>query len=132
MSRFTRYALLILAAFFVLGFSIAATAKPPFLDDQPQTVQTPALPATVAYCINSNLTDSDLEITARFLGENGAQIGADSKTLASGETYSAFALSSGEAIRCEVSWIGRPSDLKTSFCNEWSFAEHLGGCIAVQ
>jgi hypothetical protein len=132
MSRFTKFALPTVTAFFVLGFSIVAAAKPPFLDDQPQIVQTPALPATVAYCISSNLTGSDLEIIWRFFGEDGTQIGAMSQTLAPGETFPAFAFSSGEAIRCEVSWIGRPSDLRTAFCNEWSFAEHLGGCITVQ
>ena len=133
MSRITRFAMLTLVAFLVLGFSIVATAKPPFLDDQPQLIQTPALPATVAYCINSNLSDSDLEISARFFGEDGAQVYAETNTLAPGETYPTFAISSsGEAIRCEVSWVGRASDVKTTFCNQWSPAEDLGGCIAVQ
>ena len=115
MSKFAKFALLTLAAFFVLGFSITATAAKP---DKDQTLTGAPLFGDGVYCVVANTTEEAIAVHWDIYLSDGSKVvdvgwTVDAHTiLGTGGTYT--------AAYCVVSWSGQKGDLRGTFCAEQS------------
>jgi hypothetical protein len=124
MSKKANITLLTLAAFLLLGFSIAANAAPPWLADKPQFIASAPLMSWAYRCAVTNHADVDVEYELDVLdhmGESILQPPEDpvTTTIAAGRTLfvGGFTAEEDAGLRyCTVRWVGQSGDLRASFC----------------
>jgi hypothetical protein len=129
MSRFTKSALLLLAGFIFLGFSITVNAKPPFLDKE-QLINSGPIYGQFPICMVTNTTDSavyvDMEITWSLVStmSGGVSTPTGLNSNPSGEIEVPangvalhFAFPTDESIGyCTIGWEGGPGEIRGTFC----------------
>jgi len=130
MFKFARITLLALAAFFVLGFSITANAEPPWLADKEQMMKSAPLKGVSFRCMANNQTDSTIEVTWHFVEKEGTFEPHSPSDIDAGHTVTANWGSELKTIHCAISWVGRASDFRATFCAyETTARTRTTGCL---
>ena len=112
MSRFTKFTLLTLAAFLVLGFSITANAAKP---DKLQVMRSAAVTGYYHICNATNVSGRNIEVTFKIYHHTGTFQTQSDEVLA-GYTLS-YPVADSATSRCELSWWGQPDEFIASYCN---------------
>jgi hypothetical protein len=129
MSRFTKLALLTLAAILVLGFSISVNAGRP---DGLQTLTSAPLWGDGGVCTVANLSDRDIEVTWEIWLPDGTQVALAGNATETVEAYKQSANGGstfGTSTYCRVTWQGTPDDLRASYCTERDTVIYRQNCL---
>jgi hypothetical protein len=114
MSKFAKITLLTLAAFLVLGFSIAANAAKPEFN---QVLRSAPIPGLSGFsCAATNLSDSEIEINIVITSSTGFVETNEYVDVDAGLTEQERADGPG-TFRCTINWTGNPNDFVASFCS---------------
>lgn len=123
MSKLSKSALLLLAAFFVFGFSIVANAAP---KAKPQVITSAPTMADLAWCMVNNTTDASIDAAITIVWQEN--IGGAPGEIVFEEyqqsipareimpQYSTVTEGPGIYVYCTVSWVGNPGDLRGNMC----------------
>ena len=115
MSKFAKFALLTLAAFFVLGFSITATAAKP---DKNHTLTSAPLFGDGVYCVVANTTEEAIDVHWDIYFADGSKV-VNAEYTVEAHTISGTG-GAYVAAYCVVSWYGQKDDVRGTFCSEKS------------
>ena len=112
MSKFGKITLLLLAAFFVFGFSISAIAARP---DKQQTLMSAPLSSYGIYCLVANTTEEEIAVDMVIYISTGPVV--DTTHYAPAKQV----LGAGDAVNftpgyCVVSWNGQKGDVSATLC----------------
>lgn len=115
MSKKVNLALLTLAAFLVLGFSLTVNAEKP-KPDKLQTLTSAPLWGDELYCNALNMTAQDIDLHAEIILSDGVTKIVDVNETVSPKVVFTRGYISNTAGYCVVSWWGQKSDFRASFC----------------
>lgn len=119
MSKFAKFTLLILVAFLLLGFSIAANAAKP---DKQHELTTPPVRGVMVTCNASNLTADPLEVYFDLPNQDG-DIKQGLSTIPAGEVGGWTQMNNMNTswTYCTLSWYGQKGDVKGTIClHDWN------------
>jgi len=111
MSSFAKFALLTLAAFFVIGFATTADAKRAKL----QILKSAPLTGDNAHCLVYNTTETEIYVHLVMFANGGPFVDRSFFIPANTFHYDGDPLG-GTIAACEVSWEGQRDDLRATYC----------------
>ena len=117
MSKFAKFALLTLAAFLLIGFSITAVAAKP---DKNHTLAGAPLFGNGIYCAVANMTEEAIAVNWDIYLSDGSKVLDDTYTVDAHAIGAAGDSIPPTAAYCVVSWHGQKGDLLGTFCSQQS------------
>jgi len=115
MSKFVKIALLALAAFLVLGFSVTANAGKP---DKQQMIMSSPIYGELHYCsmvwLNPDTPDLERKATITLHGWASTLVWTDFVFLY--DFPFAFNTFDNYSTYCKIEWVGQPSDIRATLC----------------
>jgi hypothetical protein len=116
MSRFTKFALLTLAAFFILGPSSATAGPKP---DRVLTLTSVPVWGDGVTCVVANTTEGPIVVNMDVYRADGVKVVDDYSMPLDAHMSSGDGGPTGTLSYCVISWEGQKGDLTAAICSVW-------------